>query len=205
MPDLACSPNAATAFDFLVGKGLRDFQAAAVVGNLQQESPGLNPKLAVMDTNRKMSRGIAMWQPDRWDNLLAFAAGRDPLALDTQLDFLWHELPTNGLSRLLETSTLEDAVVAFQNQFERPLASAAHTDRRIAYAKSALFACPAVRPPEPTAISKKKIGFWVPFATVLAIAAGGYGAYKLLESKEPRAPRFPPPERHPEFDYRSRL
>jgi hypothetical protein len=54
MADLGCSSNAAIAYDYLVGKGLRDFQAAAVVGNLQWESR-LNPRLEAMDTNSKMS------------------------------------------------------------------------------------------------------------------------------------------------------
>jgi hypothetical protein len=207
--NLVCSPNAAVAYDYLVSKGLRDFQAAAVIGNLQEES-GLNPQLAVPDTNGLPSRGIAMWQPARWQNLLAFAAGRDPWALDTQLDFLWSELPSNGLAQLQNSSTLEDAVVVFQNQFERPNAALAHTDVRTSYARSALLSCPNVRAPE----SPGKGRVWWVAGTVAAVTAVGYGVYGLLRSRfkpEPEPPllprrRFrPPPDIEPEFDYRSRL
>lgn len=207
MADLGCSPNAAVAFDYLVGKGLKDFQAAAVVGNLQVESPGVNPQLAVMDTNNKLSRGIAMWQPDRWNALLASTAGRDPLALDTQLDFLWNELPSHGLQQLLATTTIEDAVLVFQNQFERPLASSAHTDRRIAYAQAALYACPAVRPPAPSS----KIGVAAIAAGVLSlVAAAGYGIYKnmprlrsrLRPRPEPTPYSFPRPSRQIPVSFR---
>lgn len=212
MPNLVCSPNAAIAYDYLVSKGLRDFQAAAVVGNLQEES-GINPALAVPDTNGLPSRGIAMWQPARWNNLLAFAAGRDPWALDTQLDFLWAELPSNGLDQLRSASTLEEAVLVFQNQFERPAQAYAHTDVRTSYARSALLSCPNVR--SPTSSPGNGRVWWVA-GGIAAATAVGYGVYGLLRSrlKPEREPPLLPPRRrirppdvepHPEFDYRSRL
>lgn len=180
MADLGCSPNAAVTFDFLVGKGLRDFQAAAVIGNLELESK-LEPTLQAMDTNNLPSRGIAMWQPARWQTLLSFAAaiGRDPWALDTQLEYLWYELTTSpdlGLDALSQSTTLEEAVLAFQNRFERPRADLAHTDRRIGYARGALFACPAIVAPK-----RKALGIVAAGASVVAlVAAAGYGAYKAL-------------------------
>jgi hypothetical protein len=61
MADLGCSPNAAVAFDYLVGKGLRDYQAAAIIGNLQQESR-LNPRAMSPPDPVQPSRGIAQWQ-----------------------------------------------------------------------------------------------------------------------------------------------
>lgn len=221
MADLGCSPNATTAFDFLVSKGLSHEQAAGVVGNLQWESK-LNPRLEVPDVNGLPGRGIAMWQPPRWRGLLAFAGARDPWALDTQLDFLWHELessPSLGLAPLLASTTVKDATRVFQDQFERPLAAKAHTDNRIALANAALFACPLLKPPP----HQKVGGVWAATAGALAIAAAaGYGVYKAFTSRAPRlpAPRpepGPEPEKirpspahfpgrvRPDFDYRDRL
>ncbi len=187
MTDLGCSPNAAVAYKFLIDRGLRDYQAAAVVGNLQFES-GLDPTLAIMDTNGQMSRGIAMWQPPRWAQLLAFAGSHDPLAFNVQLEFLWVELPNYGLSSLLASSRLQDAVVIFQDKFEKPNAALAHTDQRIIRAQAVLFACPAVTPPE------TKVG-----GTIAAVALGafmaavGYGTYKLLEALKPKPEPTPLP------------
>ena len=191
--DLGCSPNAVIVYDYLVSRGLRDFQAAAVVGNLQLES-GINPRLEVMDTNGLPSRGIAMWQPPRWQNLLAFAAGRDPFSLSVQLEFLWYELPGAGLNALLASTTIEDATVIFQDKFENPRHDLAHTDRRIAYAKSALYACPAIKPPpEPP----RRVGIVAATMGAAAlVAAAGYGIYKAVTSRKPEPePVYLPPPR----------
>jgi hypothetical protein len=191
---LVSSPNAAIAYDFLVRKGLTCEQAAAVIGNLQEES-GLDPAKSKLDPNKNdpkaISRGIAMWQPSRWRNLLNFASGRDPLSLSTQLDFLWYELqtdPSNGLAPLLASTSLEEAVVVFQNHFERP--SIPHTDVRIACAQSALFSCPAITPPPKAKMIAAAFGI----AAVLATAT--YGVIKLFAPK-PEPELLPPPD--PEF------
>jgi hypothetical protein len=185
MSDIGCSQNAMIAFDYLVGKGLRDFQAAAVIGNLQWES-GLNPARAVMDTNKKVSRGIAMWQPERWQNLLTFADGRDPLSLGTQLDFLWSELPAHGLDSLLASTRPEDAVVVFQNRFEAPKANLAHTDKRIALTQR-LLDCLSIKPP----LTQRRIGVVAATASILGIVTVvGYGIYRALAGREPPEPDF---------------
>lgn len=197
MADLVCSPNAATTFDYLVARGLQDFQAAAVVGNLQQESR-LEPRLEAMDTNGKMSRGIAMWQPPRWQNLLTFASGRDPWALDTQLEFLWYELqsqPGLGLQQLLATTTVQDATIVFQNRFENPSQALAAPQKRIAYAQGALYACPSIRSP-----TGRGSGVIVATAGILAlVAAVGYGTFKILSSREPEPQIGPEPLPPPVF------
>jgi hypothetical protein len=203
VPDLGCSPSAVVAYDYLIGRGLRDFQAAAVVGNLQQESK-LDPTVCVPDPDpAHLSCGIAQWQPPRWRLLLEFAerSGRSPWALDTQLDFLWHELqstPYLGLQNLLASATLENAVVVFQNEFERPKASAAATANRIRYAQSALYACPSVV--RPTSASRGRAAATV-VGVLALVAAAGYGILKF----RPKLPRFQRPDPHPDFDYRSRL
>lgn len=169
-----CSQNAVAAYSFLVGKGLRAFQAAAIVGNLQQES-GVNPRLEATDVNGLPSRGIAMWQPVRWQRLLTFAAGRDPWALETQLEFLWHELwtiPALGLGRLATSTTLEDATIVFQNEFER--CGTCHTSSRLSYARN-ILACAS--PPSGGA----RVFAFVALTTVAA--AAGFGVKKLRKRR----------------------
>jgi hypothetical protein len=198
MAELVCSPNAVVAFDFLIGNGLSDFQAAAVVGNLQQES-GLNPRAS---GDQGTSHGIAQWRLNRWDNLRSFAAqqGRDPWSLDVQLDFLWHELQSVsdlGLAELRASTSLEAATVVFQDRFER--CSVCHTSRRIAYAQSALYACPQVAAPDRApVIVHRKGGVVVALGLVAALTAASYGAYKVL-SRPPLEPvrRRPRPYRPP--------
>lgn len=177
MADLGCSYSAAVAFDFLLAKGLRDYQAAAVVGNLQQESR-LDPNSFAESEG---AYGIAQWRNERRQSLLAFAAasGNSASALDTQLEFLWYELESNrsfGLDDLRASSTLEEATIVFQDKFER--CSACAPDNRIRFARSALFACPGLNPPAPR---KKPIGALAAAAGVVAmVAAAGYGTYSAL-------------------------
>jgi hypothetical protein len=201
MADLGGSSNAAIAFDFFVRKGLSDFQAAAIVGNLQQESR-LNPKAVSPPDPTEPSRGIAQWQPPGWRALQAFAAqaGRDPWALDVQLDFLWHQLESEsylGLEQLRAATTIEDATVVFQNSFERCKPELCATSKRIEYARAALFAYPALKPPPP-----QKSSIWAATIGVLALAAvAGFGVYKaftfLAPALRPRRAE-PHPEPYPE-------
>jgi hypothetical protein len=176
MADLGCSASAATAFDFLVGKGLIDFQAAAVIGNLQQESK-LDPQAL---SSSEGAHGIAQWRGERWQNMLDFAtaSGRSPWSLDTQLEFLWHELetiPSLGLDALRTSTTLEEATIAFQDKFER--CGICDTSNRISYANGALFACPKLAPPT----RNRPVGVFTAATGVIAlVAAAGYGAYEAL-------------------------
>lgn len=193
MPDLVCSENAVIAYDFLVGKGLKDFQAAAIVGNLQQES-GLNPRAFFQ---KEASYGIAQWRLERYTGLLSYAAGagRDPWTLETQLNYLWHELQTHpefGLEPLIASTTLEAATTVFQDRFER--CGDCRTSSRVAFAQSVLYGCADVQAP-----SGKSNGWGLAIAGVL-VAAAGFGAYKLLSRRPAPAPEpslLPQPE--PEF------
>ncbi|WP_394846359.1 phage tail tip lysozyme [Pendulispora brunnea] len=134
------SPNDQAAFEFLVGRGLTDFQAAGVVGNLDAES-GMNPR-AVQSPG--LGRGIAQWSAGgRWDQLVAYAhqRGRSEWDLGLQLEYLWHELetvPAWGLAKLRATGNVVDATIVFQDSFER--CGTCHTENRIKYAKAALAA-----------------------------------------------------------------
>ena len=194
MADLrGCSPNAAIAFDFLVGKGLSSVQAAAVIGNLEWES-GVNPRSDVPDPRpgeqSARGRGIASWGPPRWQNLVAFAGNRDPWALDTQLDFLWSELPSYGLQQLRTSTDISGATVAFQNLFENPNRAQAHTSDRIGIANNALN-CLSVRPPTPASRSRP-VTVAIAAAAGAVVAAIGYGIYKALSGREPELPEPEP-------------
>ena len=135
--------NDKAAFDYLLGKGLANFQAAGIVGNLDQES-GVDP-LAVQSGGP--GRGIAQWSVGgRWDtdandNAMAYASqkGQSVDSLQLQLDFIWYELTTfsgYGLAALKASTDVSSATIAFQNDFEGCGACAQST--RIAYAQNVL-------------------------------------------------------------------
>jgi hypothetical protein len=90
--------NEKTIFFSLLANGFSKLEAAAVLGNLQQEST-FNPK--AQEPGGK-GRGIVQWsEPGRWRNagnakdpntLVGFANGRDIWALETQIQFIFHEI-----------------------------------------------------------------------------------------------------------------
>lgn len=161
--------NECIAFNYLTQKGLRDFQAAGVVGNLVQES-GLNPRAA---GDGGISHGIAQWNGPRWQalNALAQSTGRDPWSLDLQLDYLWRELPAYGLAELRATTSVEDATVVFQNRFEK--CGDCRTPARIASARAALNTCQAVAVPE----EPSSAGGFLVF--LLAASVASYAALRV--------------------------
>lgn len=151
-PDMSLdSDNIRIAFEFFTKtKGLAPFRAAGIVGNLHVEAPGLNPK-----TNQNgdgAGRGIAQWSVNqRWVDLQRWANGRDIYDINTQLDFLWHEMtnvrPWNqSLPAVQAETTMNRRLVgnppmvventgatwAFMITFEKP--GIPHLDRREAAA-----------------------------------------------------------------------
>jgi MYXO-CTERM domain-containing protein len=135
--------NDKAAFDYFLGKGLTNFQAAGIVGNLDQES-GVDPT-AVQAGGP--GRGIAQWSVGgRWDtdandNATWYAAqqGQSVDSLQLQLDFIWYELTTfsnYGLAALQQSTNVTDATVAFQNDFEG--CGTCDQSQRIAYAQNVL-------------------------------------------------------------------
>ncbi|MGE5185993.1 MAG: phage tail tip lysozyme [Acidobacteriota bacterium] len=152
-PEVADTEQAATtafandkpAFDFFVAKGLTNFQAAGIVGNLDQES-GVNP--ASVQYGGGPGRGIAQWSVGgRWDtsshdNVLWYAGtqGESSGSLNLQLEFIWYEL-TNigyGYSQLTATTNVTDATVAFQDRYE--ICGTCDSTQRVSYAKAVLAA-----------------------------------------------------------------
>ena len=120
--NLTGSGNAQQAYNFFLGKGLKDFMAAGILGNLAQES-GINPGSAQAGGP---GRGIAQWSVGgRWDTLVAWAKAqnRDPNSLATQLDFMWSQelngTEAGSLAALKGTSNVTDATTVFEQQYER--------------------------------------------------------------------------------------
>jgi hypothetical protein len=77
----------------LIQRGYTPVQAAALSGNMAQES-GYDPT----NVNAKEgAHGVLQWRMDRWDNLRKFAAerGTSPTDLPTQMDFIGHEMSNN--------------------------------------------------------------------------------------------------------------
>lgn len=100
--------NLKTTIQFFKSKGYTDYQTAAFVGSLLQES-GLNPTLA----NSIGAYGIAQWLGARLGNLKKFKKGWD--TLNVQLEFIEYELKgTEKLAgdKLKSSISLEEAVIA---------------------------------------------------------------------------------------------
>ena len=117
--------NDKPAFDYFISKGLTNFQAAGIVGNLDQES-GVDPYSVPAGGP---GRGIAQWSVgERWDttaggnNMLAYAAAHnmDAHSLHAQLEFIWFELTTEGygFAELKATTNVTDATIVFMAKFE---------------------------------------------------------------------------------------
>jgi hypothetical protein len=136
-------PNDQTAFNYFLGKGLTNFQAAGIVGNLDQES-GVDPTAVEQGGP---GRGIAQWSVGgRWDTdandnaeWYATQQGQSVDSLTLQLDFVWYELTTfsgYGLAALQQSTNVTDATIAFQNDFEG--CGTCDQSTRIAYAENVL-------------------------------------------------------------------
>jgi len=134
-----------TAYNFFISKGLQPYQAAAIVGNLMQES-SVDPHS--YQYGGGPGRGIAQWSAGgRWDttpndNMTWFANSRgiDKWSLGAQLDFVWYELTTfgkYGLGALENASGVAAATVAFQDDFE--ICGSCAQSQRIAYAQKVLY------------------------------------------------------------------
>lgn len=120
----------------LIERGMPPDVAAGFVGNFMVEStPSLNPA-ALGDGGR--AHGIAQWN-DRADDLKAFAAqrGKDWRDLDTQIDFIFHELngkEADAAARIFAAKSPEEAALAVSKFFERP--GIPHNEQRVAFARS---------------------------------------------------------------------
>jgi hypothetical protein len=140
------SGNEKSAYEFFVKKGLKPFQAAGIVGNLEQES---NVEPTAIEYGGGPGRGIAQWSTGgRWnashdDNVVWYASreGQNEWSLNLQLEFVWYELTTfstYGLTRLRDSTNVSGATIAFEDYFER--CGQCEESTRIAYATAVLNA-----------------------------------------------------------------
>ena len=144
--EAALSSSEKTAYNFFVSKGLRNYQAAGIVGNLMQESNVISTSVQY---GGGPGRGIAQWSVggrwdhDRDDNVAWYAGikGASRWSLGLQLEFVWYELETfsgYGLGALRGSSNVSAATIAFERDFEG--CGTCDQSTRIAYAESALRA-----------------------------------------------------------------
>lgn len=100
-------------------------QAAGAVGNLMQES-GVDPNSEQQISDPARGMGIVQWSRNgRWRSLLAFAETNnlDPYKLDTQHQFILHELhgrEGHAYKAIMAATTVHDATMAFSVYYERP-------------------------------------------------------------------------------------
>ncbi|MGZ6089267.1 MAG: phage tail tip lysozyme [Polyangiales bacterium] len=143
--------NDKKSFDYFVSKGLTAFQAAGIVGNLDQESGDSPTAVQPGGPGRGLAQWSAggRWDTDKGDNATAYASshGMSVWSLDLQLDFIWYELtnfPGYGLAALKATTNVTDATVVFQNKFEG--CGTCVETQRVTYAKAVLAAYGAAPP-----------------------------------------------------------
>lgn len=107
-------------WNYLRGKGLSEHAVAGIMGNIERESrftPGAQEQGGT-------GIGLVQWSFGRADNLRNYAKkkGKSWKDLNTQLDFLWHELTTtevSALAALKSSKSVTGAANAFQQKFER--------------------------------------------------------------------------------------
>ena len=138
---LVGNTNAEKVFNYLIGAGFTEQAAAGIIGNLMQES-GVNPKSKQLGGGP--GRGIMQWgtgagSGGRWDALVAWAAssGKDPWALDTQVQWMMKEMRSYGTyNRLKGVTDVKKAVEIFEKEMEK--AGVPNYPRRYQYAADAL-------------------------------------------------------------------
>jgi MYXO-CTERM domain-containing protein len=179
--------NDVTACNYFVGKGLSNFQAAGIVGNLDQES-GVSPT-AVQSGGP--GRGIAQWSVGgRWDTdandnaeWYATQQGQSVDALTLQLDFIWYELTTfsgYGLASLKASTNVTDATVDFETDFEG--CGQCDQSTRISYAEGVLPSCEASAAPAPYAAQFVSQSFPLATTTLTMIAGQVIPSYIELKN-----------------------
>lgn len=118
------------AFNYLQSKGYSPNVAAAIAGNLKQES-NFNPD-AVGDNGA--SYGIAQWQGNR-RRLLHERYGPNP-SIEQQLDFLVSEPGESHILEQMKSLSPEDGAMLFAKNYERPNPQYANYAARQQYAKT---------------------------------------------------------------------
>jgi hypothetical protein len=132
--------NLSKAMNFFIGKGLTAMQAAAIIGNMEQESgQGLRPEAVNPSSG---AYGIAQWLNGRLDALKSRPGYQ---TLGVQLNFLWEEVSPGGsqqsfhpLEAIKADKTLEQMVTDWERRFERAGEAEANIPNRLRYAQALL-------------------------------------------------------------------
>lgn len=100
-------------FNYFIGKGLNNLQAAALTGNLQQES-----NFSTTVDNGQGYHGLAQWGGGRWTKLQTKSNYTD---LSVQLDYVWEELQggwKNAYDQLKASSDIAEATFIVVRYYE---------------------------------------------------------------------------------------
>ena len=103
------NPTAQRAMRYFMDKGLTDYQAAGLVGNLMRES-GISPTALNSSSG---AYGLAQWLGAR-KKALFNKYGKNP-TLDNQLDFIWSELNSSHRNGLRHLKASKNATEAARN------------------------------------------------------------------------------------------
>jgi len=150
----------------LMSKGYSKNGAAAIVGNLSQES-GNNLRSSFTLATDHGSQGIAQWRLDRLTRLEKYSEDRNLTVteLSTQLSYLIWELENfySSLNSTLKSGTrsIANLTANFMQIFERPAAKYANLDNRIKQAEivaADLHTSPPESITEPAAAGAAAVG-----------------------------------------------
>ena len=124
--------NEKKVWDALKKQGFSDAAAAAIMGNMKQES-GFDPK----NTNKKSGAyGLCQWTAERKDNLMQ---RKKYDTINTQIDYLCWEF-SNGYKsaydKLKKATSVEECVKIMVEDYERPGNTEAEISKRTPFAQS---------------------------------------------------------------------
>lgn len=120
---LVGSDNTEKIWKYFKRQGFSDEGISGIMANLYHES-GLESSR--VQNGGGPGRGLAQWEGPRLKALKGFAGdrGKEWTDLQTQLDFIMHEMQTNHSSSFMDyfknTSSASKAAAKFENEFERP-------------------------------------------------------------------------------------
>lgn len=125
----------------MIRYGLKDFQAAGIVGNLGHESNGMQTLHEIGQPAGKGGYGWAQWTASRRVSFFAWCKANK---LDWKSDaanegYLFHELDTSYksvISKLKTTKTLLQATTVFEQEYEG--AGVVNMDSRARWAQMAM-------------------------------------------------------------------
>lgn len=112
---MALPQNALTIWNDLIAAGATPFQAAGIMGNIEQESGG-NPESRAMDSNGRYANGLVSWNEGSYPNSASMLTGNPTQDIKTQIAYL---IQTGGLTAAGNAQSASAAAINFQNNYER--------------------------------------------------------------------------------------